>query len=147
MIARQDERRGSPSGPFDRWSLVDDQPAEKWVEALPVGNGRIGAMCFGRIGTERLQVNDATVWSGTGTEPLPHDGAVGTGARPPAWTPDAPRAHGPAHLAAVREAVAAGDTHRAERLLQDAQTPYAQAYLPFVDVWVTVSGDELAASV
>lgn len=138
MIARQDEHRGSPSGPFDRWSLVDDRPAEDWVEALPVGNGRIGAMCFGRIGTERLQVNDATVWSGTGTEPLPRDGAASTGARPPAWTPDAPRAHGPAHLAAVREAVAAGDTHRAERLLQDVQTPYAQAYLPFVDVWVTV---------
>src|SRR5690242_1016622 len=41
-----------------------DQPAEKWVEALPVGNGRLGAMVFGQPKSERLQLNDVTVWSG-----------------------------------------------------------------------------------
>ena len=40
------------------------QPAEKWVEALPLGNGRLGAMVFGRISDERVQLNEDTVWSG-----------------------------------------------------------------------------------
>ncbi len=39
-------------------------PAEKWVEALPVGNGRIGAMVFGRPAQERLQLNEETLWAG-----------------------------------------------------------------------------------
>jgi alpha-L-fucosidase 2 len=40
------------------------QPAGKWEEALPVGNGRLGAMIFGGIAKERLQLNEITVWSG-----------------------------------------------------------------------------------
>lgn len=45
-----------------------DQPAEKWTEALPLGNGRLGAMVFGRTDVERIQVNEDTVWTGR-----PHD--------------------------------------------------------------------------
>lgn len=41
-----------------------DRPAEKWEEALPIGNGRMGAMVFGGIVEERLQLNEETVWSG-----------------------------------------------------------------------------------
>ncbi|RAJ87344.1 alpha-L-fucosidase 2 [Chitinophaga dinghuensis] len=41
------------------------QPASQWVEALPLGNGRIGAMVFGGVQTEELQLNEATIWSGT----------------------------------------------------------------------------------
>jgi alpha-L-fucosidase 2 len=41
------------------------QPAEKWEEALAVGNGRLGAMIFGGIAKERLQLNEITVWSGS----------------------------------------------------------------------------------
>ena len=40
------------------------QPAANWNEALPVGNGRLGAMVFGNVFTERLQLNEQTVWSG-----------------------------------------------------------------------------------
>lgn len=40
------------------------QPAQVWHEALPVGNGRIGAMVFGGVETERLQLNEQTIWSG-----------------------------------------------------------------------------------
>jgi len=39
-------------------------PAEVWEEALPVGNGRLGAMVFGRYGEERIQLNEETYWSG-----------------------------------------------------------------------------------
>lgn len=40
------------------------QPAERWSAALPVGNGRIGAMVLGGVNRERIQLNDATLWSG-----------------------------------------------------------------------------------
>ncbi len=40
------------------------RPAENWNEALPVGNGRIGAMIFGTPGKEVLQLNEETVWAG-----------------------------------------------------------------------------------
>src|SRR5262245_22946153 len=49
-------------------SLWYDRPAREWVEALPVGNGRLGAMVFGGTVTERIQFNEATVWDGE-----PHD--------------------------------------------------------------------------
>ncbi|MBL0055344.1 MAG: glycoside hydrolase family 95 protein [Chitinophagaceae bacterium] len=39
-------------------------PAKKWEDALPVGNGRLGAMVFGKNGEERIQLNEETVWSG-----------------------------------------------------------------------------------
>ena len=39
-------------------------PAKKWEEALPLGNGRLGAMIFGGIGRERIQVNEETMWYG-----------------------------------------------------------------------------------
>ncbi len=40
------------------------QPAVRWLEALPVGSGRLGAMVFGGVGTERLALNESTFWSG-----------------------------------------------------------------------------------
>lgn len=39
-------------------------PAKAWEEALPVGNGRLGAMVFGNYGEERIQLNEDTYWSG-----------------------------------------------------------------------------------
>jgi alpha-L-fucosidase 2 len=45
-------------------------PAEQWEEALPVGNGRIGAMVFGGIATERLQLNEDTLWAGGPYDPV-----------------------------------------------------------------------------
>ncbi|MHC1704732.1 MAG: glycoside hydrolase N-terminal domain-containing protein [Tenuifilaceae bacterium] len=41
-----------------------DTPAKIWEEALPVGNGRLGAMIFGKYGEERIQLNEETYWSG-----------------------------------------------------------------------------------
>jgi alpha-L-fucosidase 2 len=45
-----------------------DRPAKAWVEALPIGNGRLGAMVFGGAESERIQLNEATLWAGG-----PHD--------------------------------------------------------------------------
>ena len=41
-----------------------EQPAKEWVEALPLGNGQIGAMVFGGIENELIQLNEVTLWSG-----------------------------------------------------------------------------------
>ncbi len=46
------------------------KPAREWVEALPVGNGRIGAMVFGGISNEKLQLNEDTLWTGGPYESL-----------------------------------------------------------------------------
>jgi alpha-L-fucosidase 2 len=51
------------------------QPASKWTEALPVGNGRLGAMVFGGVAEEHLQFNESTLWNGQPHE-YQHDGAV-----------------------------------------------------------------------
>jgi alpha-L-fucosidase 2 len=40
------------------------QPAIKWTEALPIGNGRIGAMIFGGVENDRIQFNEETLWNG-----------------------------------------------------------------------------------
>jgi len=45
-----------------------DQPAYAWTEALPIGNGRLGAMVYGGVGKEKIQFNEETLWSGQ-----PHD--------------------------------------------------------------------------
>ena len=40
------------------------KPAATWMEALPIGNGRLGAMVFGGVARERLQLNEERVWAG-----------------------------------------------------------------------------------
>ncbi|MFG1885662.1 glycoside hydrolase N-terminal domain-containing protein [Micromonospora sp. NPDC049102] len=57
-------------------ALWYDEPAgTDWLRALPVGNGRLGAMVFGNVDTERLQLNEDTVWAGG-----PYDSANTRGA-------------------------------------------------------------------
>ena len=41
------------------------KPAKVWLEALPVGNGRLGAMIYGGIANERIQLNEGTLWAGS----------------------------------------------------------------------------------
>lgn len=51
-------------GERERLALWYAQPAAQWVEALPLGNGRLGAMVFGRPAQERLQLNEDTLYAG-----------------------------------------------------------------------------------
>lgn len=51
-------------GTESRTTLWYDRPANYWEEALPVGNGRIGAMVFGGVFREHIQLNEETIWSG-----------------------------------------------------------------------------------
>lgn len=42
-----------------------DRPASHWVEALPLGNGRLGAMVYGGVKSDTIQLNEDTFWSGS----------------------------------------------------------------------------------
>src|SRR5918998_6155022 len=67
-----------------------NKPATIWTEALPVGNGRLGAMIFGGVAEELIQLNEATLWSG---------GPVKTNVNP----------ESPRYLFQVRDALFKGD--------------------------------------
>ena len=60
----QNPERNTTIPDMDEHVLWYAQPAEAWMEALPVGNGRLGAMVFGGVFTERLQLNEESVWTG-----------------------------------------------------------------------------------
>ena len=57
----------------DRVRLWYDKPASKWTEAVPLGNGRLGAMVFGTAPKERLQLNEESLWAGKPTDVYPED--------------------------------------------------------------------------
>jgi alpha-L-fucosidase 2 len=61
---------GVAEGDFSDLKLWYNHPAAKWTEALPVGNGRLGAMVFGGTTSERIQLNEDTLWAGP---PVPQD--------------------------------------------------------------------------
>jgi alpha-L-fucosidase 2 len=63
------EFSGEAPPPAEPLSLWYRQPATNWVSALPVGNGRLGAMVFGGIAREKLQLNEDTLWAGGPYDP------------------------------------------------------------------------------
>jgi len=75
------------------------KPAERWLEALPIGNGRMGAMIFGGVGQERIALSESTAWSGA-----PETGVVNPGALP--------------HLQEIRELLFAGKYVEARALCE-----------------------------
>jgi alpha-L-fucosidase 2 len=97
------------------------QAATQWVEALPIGNGRLGAMIFGGAEQEHLQLNEDTLWSGARRE----------------WnTPGAKDA-----LFAVRHAVFAGNYAEADQLAKQLQGPFTQSYQPLGDLHLSFVHD------
>ncbi|MBC7255705.1 MAG: glycoside hydrolase family 95 protein, partial [Chloroflexi bacterium] len=100
-----------------------DRPARYWVEALPLGNGRLGAMVFGGTEVERVQFNEESLWSG-----YPRDHTNPTAK---------------SYLPKVREAVFAGQYDLADRLAREMQGPYTQSYLPFGDVYLEFDHTEV----
>ncbi len=92
------------------------KPAKNWNEALPVGNGRLGAMVFGRTNEELIQLNESTLWSG---------GPVKTNINP-----DAPK-----YLAQVRDALLnKKDYSGADKIEKKMQGLYTESYLPMADL-------------
>ena len=108
-------------------SLWYTQPAAKWSEALPVGNGRLGAMIFGGAAGERLQLNEDSVWAGEKRDRI---------------NPQAARA-----LPEVRRLLLSGQVKEAEALADKAiiATPRRMPpYQPLGDLLLTFPGHEAA---
>lgn len=92
-----------------------EQPASVWQEALPLGNGTMGAMVFGRTTDELIQLNEATLWSG--------------GPRIKDVNPESPK-----YLPQVRQALARNDYAEATRLCRKMQGHYTESFLPMADL-------------
>ncbi len=92
------------------------KPASTWTEALPLGNGRIGAMVFGGLEDERLQINESTLWGGG-----PHDYT-----NPDAYS----------HLNEIRQLIFAGKVDEAEKLSENlmGKPKLLMPYQPFCDL-------------
>src|ERR1041385_9036941 len=58
----------APSAPWRLWYSAPAGPTN-WTEALPIGNGRLGAMIFGGVERERIQLNEDTLWAGGPYDP------------------------------------------------------------------------------
>ncbi|HUX56761.1 MAG TPA: glycoside hydrolase family 95 protein [Bacteroidales bacterium] len=76
------------------------QPAEKWLEALPVGNGRLGGMVYGKIANEQIQLNEESLWAGP---PIPEG-------KKDAWKV----------IEKARELIFKGEYTRADQIIQDS---------------------------
>jgi alpha-L-fucosidase 2 len=102
-----------------------DSPAEKWTQALPIGNGRLGAMVFGGPAEDRLQLNEDTVWGGEPHD-YTHEGAA-------------------QYLSPIRQLLFEGKQKEAEQLgMQHFMSiPLGQMpYQPFGDLRLTFPGHE-----
>jgi len=111
-------------GPMVLWY---EQPAAKWTEALPVGNGQLGAMVFGGTETERIQFNHDTLWVGRPHD-YSHEGAA-------------------AHLPTLRNLLFEGKQGDAHKLGNERfmSVPLRQMpYQPFGDVNLTFPGHDKA---
>ncbi len=96
------------------------KPAANWNEALPIGNGRLGAMVFSGVSSEHLSLNEETLWSGA----------------PRNWN----NPNGVKYLPMVREAALNGDYKKSDSLSRFMQGPYTQSYMPMADLWINYSG-------
>lgn len=91
------------------------EPADRWTDALPVGNGRLGGMIFGGVASERIALNEDTLWSGA-----PRD-----------WNNPAAKEH----LSVIRALVIGKqDYQAADQECRKMQGPFTQAYQPLGDL-------------
>src|SRR4051812_33461497 len=113
----------------DELKLWYPRPAARWVEALPVGNGRLGAMVFGGVEQERIQLNEDTLWAGGPYNPANPEAA--------------------AALPEIRRLLAAGDTQAAQTLVQQKfmARPLTQVpYQTIGDLLITMGGGDAVRS-
>lgn len=110
-------------------TLWYDSPADEWVQALPLGNGRLGAMVFGGIANERIQLNEDSFFAGS-----PYDGTN-------------PKAG--AGLPRVRELIWAGKYKEAQDLADEvlvARPQRQMSYQPIGDLLLLFQGIENSQS-
>ena len=99
-----------------------NQPAQFFEEALVIGNGMTGATVYGGTDTDRLSLNDITLWTG---EPCNMD----------IYSPDAHQS-----IPAIREALRKGDYKKADQLQKNVQGHFSQNYQPLFNSNGQVTG-------
>lgn len=109
---------GVQAAKVSKYVLWYDAPAMNWNEALPIGNGSLGAMVFGYPEKERLQLNEETLWTGGPADLNPN--------------PDAPN-----YLEGVRKLLFAGKNDEAARMMRKMQGPNSQMYQPLGDLLIS----------
>ncbi|MFC1492723.1 glycoside hydrolase N-terminal domain-containing protein [candidate division KSB1 bacterium] len=97
--------------------LTYTKPASFFEEAMPLGNGRIGATVFGGVNKERIMLNEETLWAGGPVDPY--------------MNPDAYK-----NLPAVREALKNEDYRLADRLVRSIQGKFSESYAPLGDLYI-----------
>ena len=105
-----------------RLTLHYQQPAAEWTQALPVGNGRLGAMVFGGTTLERIQLNEESIWAGP---PVPQD-----------------RVGAYEHIARARQLIFAGRYVEAQRIMQQevmGERISPRSYQPLGDLWIRMA--------
>ena len=103
----------------DKLKLWYEQPASSWVEALPIGNGRLGAMIYGGESTDHIQFNEETLWTGRPHD-YSHEGAS-------------------EYLGTIRKLLWEGKQKEAEKLALEKfmSVPlHQEKYQPFGDLWL-----------
>ena len=94
-------------------------PAAEWVQALPVGNGRLGGMVFGVTGNERIQLNEDTLWAGA-----PQERDIAGAFR---------------HLPEIRNMLFDGKYVEAERMIEETimgERIFPKGYQTLGDLWI-----------
>ena len=103
--------------PLPERVLWFEAPAEHFEEALPLGNGRIGATVYGGIKEEHIMMNDQTLWAGGPVNPY--------------MTPNAKQ-----YLPAIREALFKEDYPLANQLTKKLQGKFSESYAPLGDFYL-----------
>ena len=107
-------------------NLWYEQEAQKWTEALPIGNGRLGAMVYGKHGTETISLNEDTLWSGYPCYKGPRNKAG-------LWQQ-------------IRELSEGGKFAEAQALFEDEiASPWSQSYLPMGDLLLKFNHHDIKA--
>ena len=95
------------------------QPAGEWVEALPLGNGRMGGMFFGGVPRERIQLNEDTMWSGSPRDTNNYD-AIN-------------------YLERVRRLIFEGRYTEAQKIIEEKMLgPWNESYQPLADLYIAI---------
>ncbi len=116
LYAAQADPQPPGAGPLVLWYK---QPAVQWTDALPIGNGRLGAMIFGGMPAERIQLNEDTLWSGAPRE----------------WNNPGAKEHLPEVRRLVLEQQ---DYVAADRACQQMQGPYNESYQPLGNLHIAL---------
>ena len=125
------------TAPEKQLVLHYDRPAEFFEEALPLGNGTLGALVYGGTGADRISLNDITLWTGEPDKGAGHPDY----SMAPTLTPWGESA---AWLPKVREALENEDYRKADELQRHLQGHFSESYMPLGKLEISYPEESIA---